>query len=222
MKKTIVVVALAFVLLNAGAALAAITGSKHDMRTHLTVVAGQGYDEVCVYCHTPHSAYVAQPLWNKTNSTNQGSYVPYTSSTMNVTPTGTIGASSLLCMSCHDGSIAVDSMVNAPNNIPGGQPGDNSANLDINKKLYQGNGFLGTSLANDHPVGFDYNTSYNNEGGATGGLVLTATVQGYTAVRLFGSMVECATCHDAHSQTNTPFLRSTNQGSQLCLQCHLK
>ena len=101
MKRTIVVaVALAFVLLSAGAALAGIAGSKHDMRSWVT---GEtlGYNEVCVYCHTPHSSSTAAQLWNRTNGTTL-SYTVYTSSTMNAAP-GQPGAGSKLCLSCQIG-----------------------------------------------------------------------------------------------------------------------
>jgi predicted CXXCH cytochrome family protein len=126
-------------------------------------------------------------------------------------------------MGCHDGSLAVDSMLNTPNNIPGGQPSDNGSKPGVNaNKFLAGTAMLGTNLSNDHPVSFSYDTSYLGEGGTAGGLVLTSTVQAKTAVRLFSGVVECATCHDAHNPANAAFLRSTNQGSLLCLQCHIK
>lgn len=218
MKKTLVAaVALAFVLLSAGAALAAITGSPHDMRTHITGEA-QGYDEVCVYCHTPHSSKTTAQLWNRTNGTTT-SFTAYTSSTLNATVDDTLGAGSLLCMSCHDGTLAVDTLYNAPkygdsgNNISGGVA------LDVNKMI-QGAAKFDNDMRNDHPIGFTYPATDND-------LVALATVQSSTYVRLIGpagsnDQLECATCHDAHSTTNPPFLRSTNQGSQLCLRCHIK
>jgi len=220
MKRIIVVtVALAFVLLSAGAAMAAISGSKHDMRTHLVVGAGSGYDEVCVYCHTPHSASTAAQLWNRTTPAN-GTYAPYTSSTMDAVPTSTIGAGSLLCMSCHDGTIAVDAMVNTPN-YPGAAVTDGASAGVGATKLVEGAALMGTDLSNDHPIGFDYGVSATAEGPT--GLIALATVASSTYVRLIaGTQVECATCHDAHNTVTMPFLRSTNQGSLLCLRCHVK
>lgn len=218
MKKTLVAaVALAFVLLSAGAALAAITGSPHDMRTHITGEA-QGYDEVCVYCHTPHSSAMTAQLWNRTNGTLLA-FTPYTSSTLDATVDGTLGAGSLLCMSCHDGTLAVDSLYNAPkygnsaNNISGGVALNGS-------KMIVGSAKFDADMTNDHPIGFTYPAD-----GVDVGLVLIGTVQGSTYVRLTGAsedQLECASCHDAHNTTYPPFLRSTNQGSQLCLRCHIK
>jgi predicted CXXCH cytochrome family protein len=34
------------------------------------------------------------------------------------------------------------------------------------------------------------------------------------------SSVTCATCHDPHSNTNSPFLRLDNSADALCLDCH--
>ncbi len=74
------------------------------------------YGEVCVYCHTPHGAHttIAAPLWNRT--TKVTTYQTYdllntTSLTQLVTQPG---ASSLTCLSCHDGTTAVDAIVNMP------------------------------------------------------------------------------------------------------------
>jgi len=212
MKRTIVVaVALAFVLLSAGAAFAGIAGSKHDMRTWLTDEAvGEGYDEVCVYCHTPHSASSAAQLWNRTGVAI-GSYMVYTSSTMNATP-GQPGAGSQLCLSCHDGTIAVNNLVNPPNNAPSGAPTDYFiANTNA--------AYMGTDLTNDHPIGLDYGQSASGDAG----LIPIGTVTTAGTVRLIsGTQVECASCHDAHNATAVPFLRTSNVESLLCTACHLK
>ncbi len=222
MKKMIVVtVALAFVLLSAGAALAALAGSKHDMRTYLTGQTG-GYDEVCVYCHTPHSASMTAQLWNHTAS-SVGSYQTYTNTwgTLQSVP-GTPGNGSLLCLSCHDGTVAVDNLVNPPNS---GSQGSNDGGGELNASKYITSGRasnFSTDLRNDHPIGFAYNASLVTN---DGGLVDANTVGNSTYVRIIngiGGTVECATCHDAHNTTVPPFLRSSNAASALCTRCHTK
>ena len=57
--------------------------------------------------------------------------------------------------------------------------------------------------------------------GNDGGLVDPA---GSTAVSdlLFAGTVQCASCHNAHDNTNTSFLVASNDASALCLTCHLK
>lgn len=72
------------------------------------------YGEVCVYCHTPHGANTttAAPLWNRTMLTSTV-YTTYTSMTIEGV-VGSPGANSLTCLSCHDGTTAVDSIINMP------------------------------------------------------------------------------------------------------------
>ena len=75
------------------------------------------YGEVCVYCHTPHGANTnaAAPLWNRSLPTGT------TYQTYNLLNTSTLtqavsqpGAASLPCLSCHDGSQAIDAIINMP------------------------------------------------------------------------------------------------------------
>lgn len=74
------------------------------------------YGEVCVYCHTPHGANsdIALPLWNRTiKSTTYKTYNMLGTSTL-TQPVSQPGRSSLTCLSCHDGTVAVDSIINMP------------------------------------------------------------------------------------------------------------
>ena len=62
----------------------------------------------CVFCHPPHSGLGGQsPLWNQQYS--KAVYTPYTSSTYHQTghTQPPLGVSSSLCLSCHDGTVAV-------------------------------------------------------------------------------------------------------------------
>ena len=76
--------------------------------------ARNDYGEVCVYCHTPHGAngQIQAPLWNRT--VNPGNYTIYDKPTTLMRPIGLPGPSSLTCLSCHDGTIAIDSVLNMP------------------------------------------------------------------------------------------------------------
>lgn len=123
--------------------LGGIINTRHNL-TQSSIGAGavtmdqfrNDYGEVCVYCHTPHganSALIAAPLWNRTFVSN--TYTTY--DTLN-TPTlnGAVtqpGVNSLTCLSCHDGTVAVDSIVNMPgsgNYSVASQSGHNEAFLD--------------------------------------------------------------------------------------------
>lgn len=75
------------------------------------------YGEICVYCHTPHGANIAAgaPLWNRSLPTST-TYVTYDKlNTSSLTQTvSQPGAASLPCLSCHDGSQAIDAIMNMP------------------------------------------------------------------------------------------------------------
>ncbi len=95
-----------------------LTQRYSDMEAFMNAYRND-YNEVCVYCHTPHGAsgqMGAIPLWNRTRPSD-----PYTLYAMPTTQGQTMtdpGANSLTCLSCHDGTIAMDSVINMPG--PGG------------------------------------------------------------------------------------------------------
>jgi len=195
-----------------------IVGSAHD----LSGPADGNTPEVCVYCHSTHQASTANsqdPLWNHTLQTLTTTYGVYASSTLDATPVEignvTAGAApvSFLCMSCHDGTVAPSSLYNDPNSgAPAAIP------------TITGNANLGTNLSDDHPINFDYTTALAS---TDGGLVTpnsTSSVDAGGLIPLFGGTgsMQCASCHDVHDPTNTPFLRVSNDNSALCTSCHNK
>jgi hypothetical protein len=139
---------------------AGVVGSKHDLTAG---GAGQtstaATDEVCVFCHTPHGSSVNAkvPLWNKV-LTSPGSYTQY--STLQ-TPTfdsteAPVGSVSLACLSCHDGTQAMDVVLNKP-----GTGGYNAGGAPINPTTSaQMTGTpvpnLEQDLTNDHPISMQY------------------------------------------------------------------
>lgn len=80
----------------------------------MTAAARNNYGEICVYCHTPHGAntQIKAPIWNRT--INTGQYIIYDKLRTLNRPIGQPGANSLTCLSCHDGTIAIDSIINMP------------------------------------------------------------------------------------------------------------
>ncbi len=73
------------------------------------------YGEICVYCHTPHGGNrtISAPLWNRTNTNT--SYILYNKPlTSGQAPTQP-GVNSVVCLSCHDGTVGIDSVINMPN-----------------------------------------------------------------------------------------------------------
>ena len=250
-KQRAIFIALLAVTLTASPLLAAtIVGSLHDFSdggssgfsggTLYNDGFGTAVDEVCVFCHTPHGASTnipgmgSGPLWNRTNSPPAGyTYTPYSSPTLNATVSATPTGTSAMCMSCHDGvtSIAINTLLNPPGEYPiywvdtpfaEGRVGDiynpgfigyYGPNLG---DTYVGSGNFTIDLSNDHPVSFDWPTGLDT------GLRDPTLVA--PALRLFGAgrRVECATCHQVHDPTNVPFLAMANNGSAMCLECHIK
>lgn len=220
MKRFLVLLALVALFTTQAFAAGTVVASKHDLRaTGGGTVTGANLTEVCVVCHTPHQTTAAagqDPLWNHTG-TATAAFGVYASDTLNAVPTNIGGAAmgsqsvSMLCMSCHDGTVSVVSMYNQPNGAAV-TPTAIATRIDASGFIIS-NANMGTSLTNDHPVNFTYDAALVT---VDGGLLAPP------AALLTGGMVQCSSCHDVHDPTNTPFLVSTNAASALCLRCHIK
>ena len=179
-----------------------IVGTAHDLRTF----TGGTETQVCIFCHTPHQAKADSlaPLWNH-ESTAVVSYTLYTSDTLDATP-GQPAGTSKACLSCHDGTVAVD----------------NYGTTTTGTHYVTGSALVGASstLLYDHPISFLYDAALAT---ADTGLVTPASASQVVAgVPLVDGYLECASCHSVHNDTNQPFLRLSNTASALCLTCHLK
>lgn len=203
-------------LLIATSAFALIAGSKHDLTAAAYYTGAQVSS--CQFCHAPHHAVAGPPLWNR--ATSVASYTLYGSgSTLAGTTVNAPGSNSQTCLSCHDGSIAVGDIVNGTDSVIQGVA---PLNTDFNAagRLVAGNAFIGTDLRTSHPIGVNYVTG--NIAGLNTATVASGsnwTVNG-KAWLLYTSnkRVECGSCHDPHSTTNTPFLKDTK--TTMCADCH--
>ncbi|MCU7852062.1 MAG: cytochrome c3 family protein [Candidatus Thiodiazotropha sp. (ex Monitilora ramsayi)] len=128
----------------------------------------------------------------------------YSSPSLDMTIAGSPAGVSLACLSCHDGTVAADQLLNYPSGVNG--PGIFTV------------GGLGTDLSNDHPISLTYNVTQDADFVAPVG----SQVNGLQLFGGTGDQVECGTCHSVHDNTNEPFLRMSNAGSALCLACHIK
>lgn len=200
-------------------------------------------DEVCIYCHTPHGGTINTPLWNRglPDQSGANAFTHYTSATLYGVgfSTRNVNTESLLCMSCHDGAVAMNA-INNNSNRTGAAP-DNTmvmtsweywAESGVGKVIGDAPDAAGTAqgrsrdLTDDHPISFNYPTAVAASGGKLDSLA-NAKVDG---VRFFGAAkenVECSSCHDPHVDGNAdadyaPFLTMPNTASALCLACHIK
>lgn len=223
-----------------------IVGTSHDLSSATGVGDSWGagsaadgtMDRICIYCHTPHHSATATdatakgltyyPLWN--HDTTVLTYATYTNGTdtpdgaqhmLNAT-LGQPGSVSKLCLSCHDGSVAISSY----GNYEGGANSEkHTGAVNASGRILVGGSAFG--LTNHHPIGFDYNAVIasgddeindpstpftNNPNGVTIGEVL------------WNGKMECSSCHDVHNTKNSgsKFTWTEDTNSALCLTCHNK
>ena len=199
-----------------GVSIAGIQGSVHDF-SGFSFAGGQ----ICLPCHTPHNAESdAAPLWN--HELSVATYNLYSSPSMQATVNQPTGASKL-CLSCHDGTVAVDSF------------GGDSGTMFID--AFSADANLTTDLSNDHPISFVYDTALAT---ADPGLFDPSTTivtigsgafsktGSITAVMLENNVLQCQGCHSVHNDfvagtaVSDALLKISIGGSNLCLACHNK
>jgi len=162
--------------------------------------------QVCVYCHTPHmpAGRTQDPLWNHTLST-QGSYGVYGSSSMNAAPTamtGSDGSVGSLCMSCHDGTVAVNTLWKQPTDGAVGSTRNALGNHGPERHP-PGRDQRGRLPPRHRPVPTDHPVKLQPMGpaalvGQDKGLNPVASVVAAGLPLFTGSSMQCATCHNVH------------------------
>jgi predicted CXXCH cytochrome family protein len=201
MKSPYKLILVLLIILSGRIAWADLNGSAHDFSSK----AWSG-GQICTICHTPHNSQTAVvPLWNHGATT--ASFTLYSSPTFKASTTQPTGASRA-CLSCHDGTVALDTF--------GGKTGTT---------LLAGRTLLGNDLSNDHPISFIYDSALavsvaglRDPSAAPSGL--GGTIRDNL---LFNDRLECASCHDVHNSHNQAnLLVKNNSGSALCLTCHVK
>ncbi len=234
-----------------------INGTVHDLRrhnSHLSYNGGDYLDRLCIFCHAPHHTYrlstattgtgtVAPadytylPLWN--HKVTQEQFLTYNNGPMEPQDGAKrsqaidngikMGATSLLCLSCHDGTVAVNVYGNTPQDSRSISNGSTFISSEYNIGA-QGN------LANHHPIGFNYEAvaSVDKEIYDSNVAVFDHTPDPNVANAdspvepvsnfLPGGNMECSTCHAVHNKGNTgeKLLYVSDQNSNLCLSCHNK
>ena len=188
-------------ILFTGLVYGAIQGSVHDFSAQ-----GWAGGEICLPCHTPHNADTTvtdSPLWN--HQVTAAVFTLYSSPTLDITPEQPRGPTKL-CLSCHDGTVALDSF--------GGNTGLNYLGGDAN---------LGTDLFDDHPVSIRWEHQTELGGSMCSNCHILHPFGFNNILPFFDRHIECSTCHDVHN--GTPYvklLRKSLQGSDICFHCHGK
>jgi len=218
--RTRVICAALLVLLGLHNALAQINADvlgAHNMAPASGSPITGNLGSPCLYCHAPHSGINGSPgiggtlLWSQKLS-SVTSYQQYTSTTMvnKTNPAPPLGSNSTLCLSCHDGTVALGTLT------PYGQ-------ASMTGTLTGTPADLGTSLQSTHP--FSFVTPLQPAPDLWPSLSASPpTTQDTTGhVQLINGNVECGSCHNPHDQSldaSADFLVMDNSQSALCLACH--
>ena len=185
-----------------------------------------------------NGALLAGPLWNHTLST--ATYTLYQQNQVDangnvvkdangnavvVGVAGNVDQNSKLCLSCHDGTVALDSF--------GGTAGT--------QVITNTRAILGTDLSNDHPIG-DHGIYPTNDGKTSTASYMVdpslRTAQGIMPLRTMADgryAVGCTSCHEPHNRKSQQYMLWVNNsgpattvdgravsGSVLCMNCHKK
>jgi len=215
-----------------------IAGSAHDFSDGLdrfAQAAGDAWSsqtaadgQICIVCHAPHNNQNAtgELLWNRGMAA--GPFIPYSSPSLD--GGASVNGQSLLCLSCHDGTIALDSY------------GGGSADATVIGGL-DANLVVGPDMGTDHPVGTDMQAAIDAGNDPTLAAVSKAVTVGEGADAVVGTIlslllsgtgtIECGSCHDPHNtltvdtapaapDTSNRLLKVSRVGSEICLNCHEK
>ena len=182
-----------------------VVHSKHDLSMFGPgPVRAIAENQVCVFCHTPHNASPAAPLWNRYSPTTY--YRIYRSRTMDARPDQP-GPASKLCLSCHDGTIALGLTLDRPITDP----------IPMSH-MYMPTGptNLTTDLSDDHPIGLRYDRALSNRDPE----IRSPDLVDHRIHLGERGELECTACHDPHNNELGNFLRITDREGALCVTCH--
>jgi hypothetical protein len=219
---------------------AGIVGTPHDFSSQSWNNDPADPASVCSACHTAHNADSSVvPLWS--HATTASTFLMYDNANVTVADLqATVDAQpagpSKACLSCHDGTVAVNTFGGVTRGTP--YTLTNSASL-------------GTDLTHSHPISLDYDPSIVGTGPnqdkwlynpnttpvltPDSGVFIPGNDMTINGFLLGGNnRLECTSCHDVHNQEGTPYDLTSNpnlvkingtqagKGSLLCRSCHNK
>lgn len=168
--------------------------------------------QICIFCHTPHSAQPQGALWNRKDTTQ--TFARYTSATLDIKNIAAAqyansqpNGSSRLCLSCHDGATGLG-------DVMWGGPIAMNINAIPANDVMSFNSSTNKMKTGHHPVSFVYALGFNyntQTGTMISGLQPVAGFRLPAAVPPMASYVklqdtlhdgrgwmQCTTCHDPH------------------------
>ncbi len=161
-------------------------------------------NQVCIFCHAPHNAEPQTPLWNRANPRTH--YRIYESSTTDARIDQPSGPSKM-CLSCHDGSMALGNVLSRPESHP---------IVMTTRTIPPGGTDLTNDLSDDHPIGFRYDRALSNTDSQ---VRPPEVISSLLPLGAHGQM-HCTTCHDPHNNELGDFLRVSDHMSAICISCH--
>ncbi|NIM63431.1 MAG: hypothetical protein GTO30_17860 [Acidobacteria bacterium] len=176
--------------------------------------------EICKFCHIPHNAVIPEPLWGHALSdVKHYETAPIRTGKGNRAPAPQPDGSSRLCLSCHDGTVALGEIAGEPHAIP----------MAGAQRLSRGRrGHLGTDLSGSHPISFVVpdGDRATPDSDVDIGLRSLGAIGMDRDVRLddHGKM-QCTTCHDPHADRyyqpdRVPRFWVKPTVGEVCLTCH--
>jgi hypothetical protein len=176
--------------------------------------------QICKFCHVPHSAVAPQPLWGHALSAVPSYAVPQLRRPGGVAlPAPQPDGASRLCLSCHDGTVALGDLGPRRRVVP----------MAGAQRLERGRrGFIGTDLSGSHPVSIVFPETDPSGADTARDMALRplALVRSENRVHLDAQdKVQCTTCHDPHSDRHyrpgrVPRFWAQPTVDEVCLACH--
>jgi predicted CXXCH cytochrome family protein len=170
-----------------------IAGSPHDFSAQ----PWSGGD-LCAVCHSDDTSW--------SHELTSAIFNLYNSSTIDAVDIGQPEGDSRYCLSCHDGTVAIDSF--------GGSTG---------WYYMWGPAYIGTDLSGKHPISFTYDTNLAAIDPKLSDPLFTPSGLGGSIAEdmLSFNKLECSSCHNVHNEDwNNYMLKKPNGGSDLCYTCH--
>lgn len=222
---------------NAGDAANGMGNSRHNLGSLGEHIISTSNSEICVFCHTPHHTNTAnnlKPLWNRGTSA-PASFTAYGTTIGGTTiANADIGATSLACLSCHDGVTTFDNIVNAP-----GKSGVTAGGSDrgysfwdaavtnyVSEVMTSSRLNVGLNLSNDHPVSvtyYDTVASLRPVGTTISGINLTAELAASAATFDSANLMSnlwAVKGYVSNTATIADLLRGAASDRVECSSCH--